>query len=387
MSSVSIIKCKTYKKESVYQSVKKAINLIGGIDKIVKPGQNVLLKINLLSAQPPEKAITTHPSIVGAMVRLLKKAGINVWVGDAAATGGMGEAINSRSKKESCDPFDITGIREATEKEGGQIVNFSRTGYIKIKIPGAKQLKQVYIARKVLDADIVISLPKLKTHTLTFLTGAVKNFFGCIPSSDRFRAHRLAQERKFAQAVVDVYSVCKPSLALMDAIVAMEGEGPSSGEPAKLGLLLASNDCVSLDIVASKIVGFRPQDILTSKEAMARGLGPHDLEEVTILGCKLKEVIKPDFKKPSTYQGRIKRALIRVFTPVGIYFFRNFPVVKKSACKRCGICMEKCPANAITMEPYPKIDYQKCIQCFCCHEFCPSRAIYIRKNWLRERLS
>jgi len=377
MSCVSIVKCENYQEKEVYECARQAVNLVGGMKEIVKAGQNVLLKVNLLSAQPPEKAITTHPLVVGAMVRLVKEAGGNPWVGDAAPYEGAGRE----------DAFNIAGIREVVEKEGGEIVNFSRTGYEKIKIPGARQLKEIYIAKPILDTDVVISLPKLKTHELTFLTGAVKNFFGCVPSSDRFRAHALAREEKFAQAVVDIYSVCRPSFALMDAIVAMEGEGPSVGDPVKLGLLLASPDPVSLDIAASWITGFKPSDILTSVNAVERGMGPLNFENIEVVGCRIDEVARSDFKKPSAYRGKIKRALIRTFTPIGLRFFRTFPAVKDSICEKCGICEKKCPVGAIKMNPYPEFNYDKCIQCFCCHELCPSQAIYIKKNWLREKLS
>ncbi len=377
MPSVSIVLCESYHTEIVYSAVKRAVSLTGGLSEIVKPGQNVLLKINLLSPKPPERAVTTHPSVVGAVVRLIKKVGANPWVGDAVSNEGLGGK----------DAFEIAGIREVVEKEGGKIVNFSRTGYEKIKVPGAKQLKEVYLAKPLLNSDVIISIPKLKTHELTFLTGAVKNFFGCVPSFNRFQAHSLADEQKFAEAVLDIYSVCKPSFALMDAVVAMEGEGPSSGDPVKLGLILASPDCVSLDIVASQIVGFRPSDILTSVVATKRGLGPKNLEDIKVVGCKINNLIKKDFKKPSTYQGKIKRTIIRFLTPLGIRFFQTFPAVRKSVCKRCNLCKESCPAGAIKMNPYPTFDYKKCIQCFCCHELCPHRAIYIKKHWLREVFS
>ena len=375
MSLVSIVKCGSYNIDEVYECVREAVDLVGGIKEFLRPGQNVLLKINLLSATPPEKAVNTHPSFIGACVRLIKEAGGNPWVGDTAPT----------DRLKGKDVFDITGIREIVEKEGGEIINFSRSGFKKVKVPYGKKLKEVYLAKPCLEADVIVSLPKLKTHQLTFLTGAVKNFFGCIPSSDRLRAHSLAKEERFSQAVVDVYSVCKPSFAIMDAILAMEKDGPSYGDPVKLGLLLASLDPVSLDIVASQIIGFNPLEILTTRDALERGLGPSSLEEVKVVGCRIDEVKRPDFKKPATYRGRIRRTLIRIFTPFGVRFFRNFPAVKSSECRMCNICKENCPAGAIKMNPYPEFDYKKCIMCFCCYELCPYGAIYIKRNWLVER--
>ncbi|MFQ5836145.1 MAG: DUF362 domain-containing protein [bacterium] len=379
MSIVSIVKCPDYEQEKVYPAVKKAVELIGGIGQIIKPGKTVLLKINLLSARPPERAVTTHPSLVGAVVRLIKEMGATVWVGEAASTGGMG--LERRR-----GAFDICGIREVVGKEGGEIMNFSLKGYKKIKVPYAKRLEEINLARPILEADVVVSLPKLKTHELTLLTGAVKNFFGCVPSADRFEAHRLSKVEEFSQAVVDIYSVCQPKLAIMDAVVAMEGEGPSAGDPVHLGTVLASPDCVSLDVVASQMTGFKPQEILTSVDAMERGFGPQALEEIRIVGEELKEVRRVSFKKPSAYSSLARRSLRRLLTPLGIKIFRVYPEVDQSRCSQCGLCEEKCPGGAISLDPFPLFNYDKCIQCFTCHELCPEEAIRIKRSWLARQL-
>ncbi|MBA7668137.1 NAD(P)H-quinone oxidoreductase subunit I, chloroplastic [subsurface metagenome] len=233
---------------------------------------------------------------------------------------------------------------------------------------------------------MVVSLPKLKTHELTFLTGAVKNFFGCVPSGDRFRAHRLSKEREFAEAVVDIYSVCRPKLAVMDAVVVMEGEGPSAGDPTNVGAILASFDCVSLDVVASQLTSFRPEEILTSVDAIERGIGPEGLEEVRTVGEELKGLIKKDFKKPVLYRNSAVRSLRRLLTPLGINIFRVFPKLNQSRCSRCGLCEEKCSVGAIRLDPLPLINYEECIQCFVCHEFCPEGAIELKRSWIARRL-
>ena len=380
MSLVSLVRCKDYEPQRVYDSVKKAIHLIGGIDKLIKPSDKVLLKINLLSASFPERAIITHPSLVGAMVRLLREKRALIWVGDAASTGGMGSDLRRE------DAFDVGGIREVVEKEGGQILNFNHHGYRRLQVPGAKRLAEINLAEPILGADVIVSLPKLKTHELTFLTGAVKNFFGCVPSGDRFRAHRLSKEREFAEAVVDIYSVCRPKLAVMDAVVAMEGEGPSAGDPANIGVLLASFDCVSLDVVASQLTSFRPEEILTSVDAIERGIGPQSLGEVKTVGEELRNLIKKDFKKPALYRNSAVRSLRRLLTPLGINIFRVFPRLNQSMCSRCGLCEEKCPVGAIKLDTLPLINYEECIQCFTCHEFCPDGAIELKRSWIARRL-
>jgi len=380
MPKVAVVKCEAYEPEKVYRAVALAVELAGGLKDVVKAGDTVLLKVNLLSALPPGMAVTTHPLVIGAVARLFRDTGTSVWVGDAAATGGL------RGEFSETDPFGVCGIRKAAEREKAEIVNFNRTGYQKVKVPHPKRLREINLARPVAEADKVVSLPKLKTHELTLLTGAVKNFFGCVPHSDRSTAHSFAKPEQFAQAVVDIYSVCRPSFAVMDAVIAMDKEGPSRGRPFPLGLILASHDCVSLDIVASQITGFDPTDILTSVDAMERGLGPPSVEEIEVVGEELKDVIRRDFQKPSTYTGAAYRGLRRLLTPIGLKLLQSYPRIEMSRCHRCGLCAEKCPAGAITINRYPRIDYRKCIQCFTCYEFCPAGAVRVRRSWLAEQL-
>ena len=378
---VSLVRCSTYKEKEVFRRVKEAIDLIGGIEKFVRPGNRVLLKVNLLSAKPPEKAVTTHPEVVRAMVKLIKEKGGVPIIGDAASTGGMGLSL----KKE--DAFRITGFRKIAEEEGIEIVNFNSSGYKKVSIPDGKRLKDVNLAVPVLEVDTIFSLPKLKTHELTFLTGAVKNFFGCVPVSDRNIAHRAGDPRDFARAVVDIYSLCQPSLSIMDGVVAMEGEGPAAGEPFPLGIILASSNAVALDIVASQLIGYKPAEIYTSVEATERGFGPKGLEEIVVVGVSLKEVIRKDFKKPSSYKSLTRRALYRILAPFGVRFFKVYPLSDKKKCKQCRLCEERCPVEAIELRPYPVIDYKRCIQCFTCHEICEYEAMKLKRSWLARIIS
>ncbi|MCK4590804.1 MAG: 4Fe-4S binding protein, partial [Candidatus Latescibacteria bacterium] len=161
---------------------------------------------------------------------------------------------------------------------------------------------------------------------------------------------------------------------------------PSGGRPFPLGLILASRDCVSLDIVVSQIAGFKPTDILTSVNAIERGLGPTNLEEIEIVGEELKDVIRRDFQKPSTYTGPVYRELRRLLTPIGLKLLQTYPRIEVSRCRKCSLCAEKCPTGAIIVNRYPRIDYKKCIQCFTCYEFCPEGAIQLRRSWLIEQL-
>ncbi len=166
----------------------------------------------------------------------------------------------------------------------------------------------------------------------------------------------------------------------------MEGEGPSAGDPTNVEALLASFDCVSLDVVASQLTSFRPEEILTSVDAIERGIGPESLEEVKTVGEELKDLIKKDFKKPVLYRNSAVRSLRQLLTPLGINIFRVFPKLNQSRCSRCGLCEEKCPVGAIRLDSLPLINNEECIQCFVCHEFCPEGAIELKRSWIARRL-
>ena len=173
----------------------------------------------------------------------------------------------------------------------------------------------------------------------------------------------------------------------MDGIVAMEGKGPAVGEPFPLGIILASSNAVALDIVASQLIGYKPAEIYTSVEATERGFGPKGLEEIVVVGVCLKEVIRKDFKKPSSYKSLTRRALYRILAPFGMRFFKVYPLSDKKKCKQCRLCAERCPVEAIELKPYPVIDYKRCIQCFTCHEICEYEAMKLKRSWLARIIS
>lgn len=217
---VSIVKCENYEHQKVKSAIIKSLELIGGIEEIVKPGNTVLLKVNVIIGFPPERAATTHPSIVGAMTEIVKEAGGIPWVGDSS--GAYGYTAKS---------LELSGIKKACEEYGGKLINFESTGVYSMNIDG-QILKTANIAKSAIDCDVLVSMPKMKTHQLTKYTGAVKNFYGVIPGSGKAAIHRQAPtEERLSQAVVDIYSALKPQLAVMDGVVGMEGEGATNGTP------------------------------------------------------------------------------------------------------------------------------------------------------------
>jgi ferredoxin len=227
------------------------------------------------------------------------------------------------------------------------------------------------IAKDVLDADIVVNLPKLKTHALTYFTGSVKNTFGYVVGGGKIRAHSQATNpRRFAEILVDIFQVRPPELNIMDAVEAMEGNGPSQGSVRHLGKVLASNNAVSLDAVALHLIGRKVKAVPHLEIAGDRGLGAVDISEISLIG-KLTPVT--NFKMPATFVPGIVGIVLNRFLSRWI---NCVPETIKANCKKCGICVNHCPVEAMKMaDDFPIADKNKCINCYCCQEMCPEDAI------------
>ncbi len=371
MVKVSIVKCENYEHQKVKKALLRSLELIDGLEKIVKPGDNVLLKVNVIVGFSPERAATTHPAVVGAMIEIVKEAGGVPWVGDSS--GAYGYTAKS---------LEISGIKKACEEYGGKLINFESTGTYPVKVDG-KVLTALNIAKPVIDCDVLVSLPKMKTHQLTKYTGAVKNFFGVIPGPGKAAIHRQAPtEESLSHAVVDIYSALKPRLAVMDGIMGMEGEGATNGTPVASGIIISSTDCVALDAVAPEVMGFSYRDILTTRIAHERGLGVGELEKIEVLGEQVSDV-RLDFKKSKYLYYKLPKFL-------GNFVFKYLENISKveiseEACKKCRTCFDSCPSSAITLEPRPLIDQEKCIKCYCCHELCGNGAVKLKTSYLGKR--
>ncbi len=271
MTKISLIKCSSYQPEEVKAAVKRALDLLGGMSHFVQPGNKVLLKPNLLSAQPPEQAITTHPAVVEAVIELVKEAGGIPVLGDSPAG-----AIKSLD-----DFWSTTGMLEVCRRHDVELVSFERSGVYQKELNG----KRYHIAKPVLDADVIINLPKLKTHSLTVMTGAVKNIYGVIPGLKKSMYHKQAPKPwEFSRLLVDIYALARPQLNIVDAIVGMEGFGPSAGRQRQLGMILAGSDGVAVDAWAAHLLGRKPLDIPTTKIAYRQNLGEADLGKIEAAG-------------------------------------------------------------------------------------------------------
>ncbi|MBS3098072.1 DUF362 domain-containing protein [Candidatus Woesearchaeota archaeon] len=363
VTKVSIVKCSSYEKELVYKAVKQAIDLIGGL-KIGKSSK-VLIKPNVLSPHKPEEAITTHPAVIDAVCKILKEKEINdITIGDSSGVAAAGVT------KEA---FKISGIEEVAKKNNAKVIYFEKPTAVKIKNPNGQVLKEVYLAKPIFDVDLVVNVPKLKTHVLTKYTGAVKNLFGCVPGGRKQFYHIVGMsEEKFSHLLLDIYQNIKPQLSIIDGIVGLEGNGPgSSGKPKKTGLILASKDAVALDIVASKIIGFSPMDIYTNRYAIKRKLFT-DYNNVEVIGEKN---ISIRYEQPSTIIRKVPDFIAAIVRRIII----PRPYCNTKKCTKCATCFKVCPVKAIEMLPYPVFNRSKCILCYCCIENCPENAIILKK--------
>ena len=324
-------------------------------------GRSVLLKPNILGPFEVERAITTHPAVVRAVVGNLKRRGARVMVGDNPGMRGYGENVLSAKR---CGIYDVCP---------GEFVNLSEQPTF---VPTRSRfIRQLLVPQRALEADLLITLPKFKTHLVTTLTGAVKNSFGLLVGGQKSEIHRLARSnRHFCEAVVDVYQVRVPDLAIMDAITGMQGMGPSSDDLLDVGKVMACRNAVTLDAVMAMMMGAQPEAVTTLSVAHERGLGEIRRDRIEVDG---RWGPIPGFKLPFGHmRGVISTALARLFT----YIMVKRPVVDREVCRRCGLCAKQCPVEAITLSPYPVIDTEKCFSCFCCHEFCKYNAVRVTRT-------
>lgn len=370
MSTVAIIKCDGYENGEVEIAVRNALSLIGGLKGVIKQKQKVLLKPNMLMASKPEDAATTHPSVLRAMIKVIKECAAIPFVGD-----NPGNAYANVDRA-----LEITGFKKVVQEEGVEILSLSKS----------VKCGDIHVASAIFDMDVIIDLPKLKTHNLTLFTGCIKNMFGIVPGFHKGDIHRIySYPPDFSGKIVEIFSIKKPLLGVMDAIYGMEGHGPSGGKPKKIGLILASFDCVALDAVSSKIIGYDPLYVDTTRIAHERGLGEGDLRKIEIKGEKLEDVIVPDFELVDNAY-KILKSVPKFIHPPFRYFASKLiwvhPELVKKKCTGCEICFKNCPVKAISVKGgKPVIDYKKCISCYCCHELCPEKAYKIKRSYLAKK--
>ena len=376
MSKVAVIKCESYDYEKVREAVRRGIELIGGPLDFVKPGEKILLNPNLLSADPPERCVTTHPAVFKAVAEVFKEAGANLTYGDSP---GFHTPAAAAKKSGIAGAADELGIKFADFQNGEEITFHEGI-----------QNKRFVIAKGVLEAEGLISLPKLKPHGMARMTGCIKNQFGCIPGPLKGEFHvRIPDINDFSKMLVDLNRYLKPRLYIMDGIIAMEGNGPRSGTPKKMGVLLFSSDPVALDATVCRLVDLDPEFVPTTKCGFDAGLGVYNESDIEIVGDKVSCFKDYDVTrepvKPVRMVGAL-RHLVNVLVPK--------PYIIESKCVKCGVCVKMCPVNPKVVDWHngekdkaPTYKYKRCIRCYCCQELCPEGAIKLKVPLIRRVFS
>lgn len=388
---VSVARCDDYAPGLVLDRIRTCLAPLGGMEAFVAPGQRVLVKPNLLAAAPPDAAITTHPSVVEAVVRLVEEAGGHPIVADSPGANVPYTPSGLRRL------YRATGLLRLAETSGVEL-NWDVSSAA-VSNPAGKLVKRLELIRPAVEADAIIALPKLKTHVLTTLTGATKVLFGLVPGLAKPGCHASFHDPDlFADFLLDIIAGVRPALYIMDGVLGMEGNGPgASGRPRRLNSLLASADAVALDLAACRLLGIDPEHVPTLRAARARGWWDGQLASVPILGDDFADLVVRDFALPESRRGvaRGRRSMLpfpRLTRSLAVSLLALRPEPQRARCTGCGSCARACPVGAIALRAgLAVIDHGRCIHCYCCHELCPRAAIELRYSWagrlLQRRLS
>ncbi|NYT03555.1 MAG: DUF362 domain-containing protein [Candidatus Methanofastidiosa archaeon] len=368
---VSVRKSVDYEK-SLPVAIDKVLRDLGGIERFVKKGEVVALKPNFIVYSSPSKGIVTHPLFTFEIFKRVIEVGGEPFIIDSP---GSGLPFNKHSLKHM---YKSTGYWEIFE-DYRECLNFDTSSEI-VEIENGLLLKKVRVLKKLIDSDVIINLPKMKTHSLTFITGAVKNMFGAVPGIEKTSYHsRFRDIEDFSKSIIDILNTTNPGLSIMDGIISLEGDGPAlNGTPRNTGVIIGSKDPFSLDFVLSDIIGLSSNYIPYLKVGLENNVTRGSYE---VIGDQVKI---PDFKLPRTFHGKSSIEIIYVYNKIVSPVFRKLfvqkPNIIKKKCIRCGVCVRSCPENAITMgKVSASIDYSKCIRCYCCHEQCPEGAIDLKR--------
>lgn len=364
-SIVALKACTDYDEQAVQAAVDAIFAHCGGVGAFIKPGDRVLIKLNLLMKRTPDQATTTHPAVAKAIVRAVQRVGATAILADSP--GGPYTRGHLRGIYETCG-------MNAVAEETGCILNddFSVTARYLENGKAARRLDLIGVLDHV---DRVITVGKLKTHGLTTMTGCVKNLYGTIPGTTKVEYHARYQDvALFSDMLLDICEAVKPCFAILDAVVGMEGEGPSGGRPREIGALIGGSCPHAVDAVGARLIGLRERQVTTLEAALRRGFLP----EYAIVGDEIEPLIIRDFDIP---MGLRRGSWVRMMNALP-QALRPRPVFTHKKCDGCGTCMRACPAKAITLDSgrRPHVNVKTCIRCYCCQELCPKNDVEVRRN-------
>jgi uncharacterized protein (DUF362 family)/Pyruvate/2-oxoacid:ferredoxin oxidoreductase delta subunit len=367
MHAVSLQKVPDYDQGRVKDGLIHLLEPLGGMGAFVRPDERVLIKPNMLSAKAPEKAVTTHPEVLRGVIELVKEAGGVPLVGDSPGVGSCRRVAEK------------SGILRVVEEAGAELVEFVDS----VEVTGQGLFKRFMVARSYMEADRLINLAKLKTHEMMTMTCAVKNLFGAITGTGKAAWHLKAgaDREMFSRMLLEIYLLRKPDLNIVDAVIAMEGNGPGSGDPRRVGLLLGGINPVAVDVIAAECVGIPKKLLHIERMAEKLQLGGADRADIRIVGAPLEEtrvkgfclphISDVQFGLPSFLKNRLR------------HYLTSRPSAIPEKCSLCGICVDTCPPQAISIKDGGLMfDYHRCIRCFCCRELCPYGALDVREGAL-----
>ena len=389
-SKVVILPCEFYEEEKIYSLLKTGIQELGGLSSLIGKEEKILLKPNLLKKAEVEKAVITHPVVVGAFARILREEGYkNIVLADSCGHGTTRQVIQGTGMDTYLKKYDISAL--------------DYTKGIHVDNPSGIQAKEFILPQELLEADCVISLSKMKTHALERITGAVKNSYGFVYGKNKAIGHtKYPSADSFARMLIDLNQYVKPRLYVMDGIVAMEGNGPGSGDPVNMNVILLSTDPVALDSVFARLVHLKPEMVPTNYHGEKMGLGTCKAENMELIlvrevpemffdesGLEIKEISMEElvfqYGNPGFNVDRIQvRSNVWTRLARALNIFQKKPYIEEDKCVRCGICVNSCPVPGKAVDfrkgknNPPVYDYKKCIRCFCCQEMCPKKAIKVK---------
>lgn len=372
---VAVVRCKTYDVEAVKPALEEALNAVNGLD-FVMPGMKIIIKPNLVSFKKPDAAATTHPALLEALVEMLLARGADVTIGDSPGGPHSLPLLNRVYAATGMDRLEKLGAklnRNMNEKtvdfpEGKVLKNFTYTEYLD-------------------ETDAIIDFCKLKSHGMLGMSAAVKNLFGTIPGLKKPEVHyKFQNDAEFADMLVDLNEYFKPRLAICDAVVGMEGNGPTAGMPRQIGAIIASKSTYYADVVGAELIGMNIYGLPTLQAAYERGFAPASSKNLRVYG-DIRALTVDDFKAPPV-RGLSFMRKGNVLHFISKAALEHKPTLKKRLCVGCGECARMCPAKAIKMKnKKPHINREKCIRCFCCQEFCPRAAMVAHRPLAAKALN
>lgn len=381
MEKVALLKCTDYDTDLIEKTIREGFELLGGeayINKLIPRDSKVLLKPNMLSVEQAGSPVITHFAVFEAVIRIVKEHTNNISFGDSPGFGDPKRAA------------ERSGLMEVAEKYGVKFEDFKET--VHVKLDNSILCKSWDVARAPFEADVIISLPKLKTHAMAYFTGAIKNQFGCISGTQKALWHtRMPDANNFCKMLLDLNTLVGTSFAILDGIIAMEGNGPKNGSPHKMNTLIMGDSLSAVDSVAVRLIGYNsPLETPTLKEVYDNNWGTVLPEDIEVVGEKIENMKAKNFKLSRKGEGfhfsspAVSKFLTGMVAPS--------PSLISDKCIGCKRCEEVCPEQGKVIKMVktgdnlrPTWNMKNCIRCFCCQELCPAGAIET-KNTVIGRL-